>query len=327
MRLVPEAGYELFALPLSGLKGAGWPARIRAAAHAGFGLLRIVAWMARRRPDLVIGVGGYASGPAVLAAWILRVPTMILEQNHFPGATNLWLAPRVDLVCVPSDAARRRMRGRILVTGNPVRAEFARIVAPGPSEPMGLLVFGGSRGARSLNRAMISALTTLARLDPAPKITHQTGAEDHAAILAAYTENYPRESFEVRAYFDDMPARFAEADLIVSRAGATTLAELCVAGRPAILVPYPHAADDHQRHNAESLRDSGAAIVLTDAEIADGSRLANAVAALAIDPALRSRMAAAAHRLGRPDAAARISAAAESLLAGRDPLDEMRDVS
>jgi len=311
-RLVPQAGYELRTLPLSGMKGTSLPRRLASAAAAGWGVARCAMWMARRRPDLVIGVGGYASGPAVLAARILGVPTMILEQNHFPGATNRWLAPRVDAVCVPSEHARERLGGRGIVTGNPVRAEFARIGEP-PSGPVpSLLVFGGSRGARSINRAMVEALPRLAAT--APRIVHQTGDTEEAAVREAYA-SYPAGRSEVRAFLPDMPARVAAADLVICRAGATTLAELAAAGRPAILVPFPFAADDHQTWNARSVEEAGAAEVVLDRDL-DGALLAERILALASDPGRRAAMGRAARSLARPDAAARIADVAESLLPG-----------
>jgi UDP-N-acetylglucosamine--N-acetylmuramyl-(pentapeptide) pyrophosphoryl-undecaprenol N-acetylglucosamine transferase len=235
-----------------------------------------------------------------------------------PGATNRWLGPRVDAVCLPAEAARGRIRGRVVVTGTPVRPEFALIGEPPGDAVLSLLVFGGSRGARSVNRAVCAGLPALARLDPPPTIVHQTGAADEAEVRAAYASIYPRERQEVRAFLDDMPRRLAAADLVVCRAGASTIAELCVAGRPAILVPYPHAADDHQRVNAEALRDAGAALVVEDPAL-DGPRLAADVAALAADPGRRRAMAGAARALGRADAAQRIADVAERLLdAGPD---------
>lgn len=318
-RLVPGAGYSLRTLPLSGLKGAGAVAGAAAAARAGLGLLRCVGWMLFDRPSIVIGAGGYASGPAVLAARCLGVPTMVMEQNHFPGATNRWLAPRVDAVCVPSEAARARLRGLTVVTGNPVRREFTQ-VGDCPSLPaLSLLVFGGSRGARSINRAAVAALPDLARLGQPPRVVHQTGQDDVREVSEAYASRYPG-VFEVHAFLDDMPARLASADLVVCRAGASTLSELAAAGRPAILVPYPHAADDHQRLNAEAVRDAGAAVVIPDAELS-GARLAAEIATLAADPPRRREMARAARRLSIPDAAERIAAVAESLLAARSPGD------
>jgi len=261
----------------------------------------------------------------MLAATLLRIRTMVMEQNHYPGATNRWLAPRVDLVCVPSDEARRRLGGRGLVTGNPVRPEFAAIGEPPGGETLSLLVFGGSRGARSINRAVAGALPRLAATERPPRIVHQTGAEDEASIREAY-RSYPEERHEVLAFIDDMPARLAAADLVVCRAGASTLAEITVAGRPAILVPYPHAADDHQRHNAETLQASGAAVVVRDDEL-DGGRLADRIEELASSPERRAEMGRAALRLARPDAARRIADSAEELIRGGSAGQGSGDVS
>lgn len=310
--LVPRAGFPLIELTLSGLKGASAIGRLRAVAEAGWAVGRLMWWMARRRPDLVIGAGGFASGPAVLAAMVLNVRTMVIEQNHLPGATNRWLGPRVDAVCLPAEASRAWIRGRVVVTGNPVRAEFARIGDPPGGPALSLLVFGGSRGARSINRAVCAGLADLARLSPPPYLVHQTGALDEAEVRSAYRA-YPRGRYEVHAFLDDMPRRLAAADIVVCRAGASTIAELCVAGRPALLVPYPHAADDHQRVNAEALSAAGAAFVVEDRDL-DGPRLAATLATLAGDPARRQAMGQAARRLGRPDAAERIADVAEQLL-------------
>ena len=318
-RLVPKHGFPLTTLALSGLKGAGPLARVAAAAGAGLAVARCAAGFLARRPALVVGVGGYASGPAVLAAHLLRVPTMLMEQNHYPGATNRWLAPRATAVCVPSEAARARLGGRGIVTGNPVRPEFAAIGAAPGGPRLCVLVFGGSRGARSINRAMVEALPRLAAAVPAPRVVHQTGADAEAEVSAAYAR-HPGLDGVVLAFLDDMPARLAAADLVVCRAGATTLAELAVAGRPAILVPFPHAADDHQRLNAEAVRDAGAAVVLADAGLS-GDVLASEIDALAAEPGRRLRMAAAAKTLARPDAAGRIADVAEALLDGKEPRD------
>jgi len=315
-RLVPSRGYPLRTLPLSGLKGAGMTDRVFAAASAGLAVLRCASWNLRERPDLVIGAGGYASGPAVLAGRLLGIPTMVLEQNHFPGATNRWLAPWVDAVCVPSEAARVRLGGRGIVTGNPVRPEFARIQEAPCGEALALLVFGGSRGARSINRAMVDALPALAALGPAPRIVHQTGEDDVGAVTKAYGERYRGGGdFEIRPFLDDMPARLAAADIVICRAGAMTLAELAAAGRPAILVPYPHAADDHQRLNALAVEEAGAAVVVKDADLT-GERIVDLVIALAADPERRRLMAVEAKRLARLDAAARIADVADLLLGG-----------
>lgn len=320
-RLVPRAGYPLVSLRISGLKGRGLGAKLLAATAAGWAMLRCLLWMRRRRPDLVVGVGGYASGPAVLAASWSNVPTMVLEQNHFPGATNRWLARRVRAVCVPSEDARERLGGVGIVTGNPVREAFFRTGDLPLGRRLSVLVFGGSRGAQSINRAMSAIVGRLGRLDPAPKIVHQTGEADAAAVRRA-AERYPQDLYEVHAFLDDMPARLAAADLVVSRAGASTLSELTAAGRPAILVPYPHAADDHQRHNAESIARLGAARIVADRELDDG-RLAEVLEELLADREVLRRMGAAARRLANPEATRTIVAVARGLL----DLEEGRRVS
>lgn len=315
-RLVPQAGFQLRTLPVSGLKGASALGVLLAGSAAAVGVLRCLSWFLAHRPRLVVGVGGYASGPAVLAAWLLRVPTMLMEQNHFPGATNRWLAPRADAVCVPSDAAKARLHGIGLVTGNPVRKEFTAIGSPPGRDRLALLVFGGSRGARSINRAMIAALPALLKMTPPPRIVHQTGPDEHASVAQGYAV-HPGLDADVRPFLEDMPKVLAEADLVVCRAGATTLAELAAAGRPAILVPFPFAADDHQRANAEAVRDAGGARVIEDREL-DGARCAAEITALAGDPALRGRMAAAQRTLARPDAAERIADVADALIKGSE---------
>lgn len=313
-RLVPQADFPLRTLPVAGLKGTKLFARIVASAAAALAVLRCVLWFVLRRPDLVIGAGGYASGPAVLAAWLLRVPTMLMEQNHFPGATNRWLAPRANAVCVPSQAAWARLGGTGVITGNPVRPEFAAIGPSPNANRLALLVFGGSRGAHSINRALVAALPQLAAMSPPPLIVHQTGREEHEAVARAYAA-HPSLTADVRPFLDDMAQQLAAADLVVCRAGATTLAELAAAGRPAILVPFPLASDDHQRANAEAVRDAGAAVMIEDRDL-DGARLAAEIAGLAIDRPRRDLMAAAGRTLARPFAADRIADVADDLLWG-----------
>jgi len=324
-RLVPDAGYRLRTLPLSGLKGVGIGKRFRATAEAAWGLVRCLGWMLAERPRLVIGVGGYASGPAVLAARILGVATMVIEQNHFPGATNRWLASRVDAVCVPSEAARDRLGGRGIVTGNPVRPEFSAIGEPPGGPRVSVLVCGGSRGAHSINRAVVAALPRLAAMTPPPRIVHQTGSDDLDTVSEAFRKQSGIDAWEVHAFLEDMPRRLAEADLVVGRAGATTLAELAAAGRAAILIPFPHAADDHQRLNAEEVERAGAASVLLDRDL-DGASLAARIGEIARDAERRRRMGRAARLLARPDAASRIADDADALIERRSAT-EGADVS
>jgi UDP-N-acetylglucosamine--N-acetylmuramyl-(pentapeptide) pyrophosphoryl-undecaprenol N-acetylglucosamine transferase len=243
---------------------------------------------------------------------------MVLEQNHYPGATNRWLAPRVEAVCLPSEAARRHIGGRTFVTGNPVRAEFFEIGDVPAGEGLSLLVFGGSRGARSINRAMGAALPALAGLPEPLSVVHQTGPADETEVRGQY-EGFPH-SHEVLPFLHDMPGRLARAQLVVCRAGASTLAELCAAGRPAILVPYPHAADDHQTRNAETLVDAGAAVLLPDVDL-NGERLAATVVELAADPGRRLAMGRAARKLARPRATEQIVDLALRLIEGGLPAE------
>jgi len=312
-RLVPQAGYRLRSLHVSGIKGRGPVAKLAAALSAGWAVCRCTVWLLAARPDLVIGVGGYASGPAMLAATLLRRKTMVMEQNHYPGATNRWLAPRVDAVCVPSDAARQRMGGLGVVTGNPVRAEFTTIGNPPLGDVPSILIFGGSRGAHSINVAIAEAAPRLGQATKPPRLCLQTGADDEAMVRLAFRE-YPADRIEILSFIDDMPTRLARADLVVCRAGASTLSELAAAGRAAILVPYPHAADDHQRHNAETMNDAGAAVVLLDPEL-DGHALAERVLELGGDREQLRKMSQAAKGLGQPQATRAIADVADGLMA------------
>jgi UDP-N-acetylglucosamine--N-acetylmuramyl-(pentapeptide) pyrophosphoryl-undecaprenol N-acetylglucosamine transferase len=311
-RLVPQAGYRLRSLGVSGIKGRGGAAKLAAALSAGWAVCRCAVWLLAARPNLVVGVGGYASGPAMLAATLLRRKTMVMEQNHYPGATNRWLAPRVDAVCVPSEAARRRMGGLGVVTGNPVRADFSTIGEPPLGEVPSILVFGGSRGAHSINVAIAAAAPTLAAAAIPPRLCLQTGTDDEAMVSDAFG-GYPADRIEVHSFIDDMPARLAEADLVVCRAGASTLSELAAAGRTAILIPYPFAADDHQRHNAETMSEAGAAVVMLDSDL-DGRVLAERMLDLGNDGDRLSEMSRAARRLGRPQATRAIADVADGLL-------------
>jgi UDP-N-acetylglucosamine--N-acetylmuramyl-(pentapeptide) pyrophosphoryl-undecaprenol N-acetylglucosamine transferase len=312
-RLVPESGYPLRTLPLRGMKGAGLTGKIGAVFAAALAVFYCISSMLRSRPDLVIGVGGYASGPAVLAARLLMVRTMILEQNHFPGATNRWLAGWVNRICVPSEAARVRFGNRGEVTGNPVRSTFSKIGEPPLAERLSILVFGGSRGAHSINTALIAAAGGLATMPAPPAIVHQTGEDDLESVREAYRSVYPDGLAEAFAYLDDMPARLAQSDFVISRAGATTLAELAAAGRGALLVPYPHAADDHQYLNAQAVVEAGGARMIADAELC-GDRITELITELDSNRPELSRMGHAARALAIPDAAGRITSVAEDLL-------------
>jgi UDP-N-acetylglucosamine--N-acetylmuramyl-(pentapeptide) pyrophosphoryl-undecaprenol N-acetylglucosamine transferase len=309
-RLVPESGFELAALPSRQLMGRSLAAR----AGAVLALVRasLAAWavLRRFRPHVAISVGGYASVPAVVAAVLRRVPLALVEPNAIPGRANRWAARAARAVFVAFDEAARALgRGasdpRVEVVGVPLRRRLIESVgraAPHPPSPrLRLLVFGGSQGARQINQALLAALS---RLDPKRlEIFHQTGAEAQAEVTEAYARN--GFSATVVAFEPDMPSRYAWADVALCRSGALTVAELALAGVPALLVPFPHAADDHQRANARALEAAGAARVL-DPGTLSGDRLAEAIEALLREPERLAAMRGRAAALARPDAARRI---------------------
>jgi UDP-N-acetylglucosamine--N-acetylmuramyl-(pentapeptide) pyrophosphoryl-undecaprenol N-acetylglucosamine transferase len=302
-RVVPREGFELDLLRSAGLKGTSLSARLR-------GLLllplsAIDAWriISRRSPSLVIGVGGYSSGPVVLAAAVRRVPTLLLEQNAVPGLTNRLLSRVVSAAAVTFDSTRSFFGRRGFVTGNPVRPEFfGENVQPAADRP-GVLIFGGSQGAHAINVAMVEAAPRLAAYPGGLAVTHQTGERDVELVRGGYQ----RAGLDARVepYLYAMDREIAAADLVICRAGATTLAELTAAGRPSILVPLPTATDDHQRKNAEVLAAAGAAEVIEQKSLA-GDRLAERIVGLLADRPRLREMAAAARRLARPNAAAEI---------------------
>ena len=305
-RVLPREGLALDIIRSGGLKGKGHVARLRSTAL--LPVSAIDAWrvLSRRRPDLVIGVGGYSSGPLVLLAALRRIPTLVLEQNAVPGLTNRLLAPFVDAAAVTYDSALPYFGRRGFVTGNPVRSEFLRFGREkdrGASSIRRVLVFGGSQGAHAINVAMVEAAPRLAAGASRCEIAHQTGEADLEMVREAFRIAGLRA--RVEPFFYQMDREMSQADLIVCRAGATTLAELTAAGRPAILIPLPTATDDHQRKNAEVLRRAGAAEAIDQRHLT-GEILAGRILALATDPQRLGEMEQAARQLAKPDAAARI---------------------
>jgi UDP-N-acetylglucosamine--N-acetylmuramyl-(pentapeptide) pyrophosphoryl-undecaprenol N-acetylglucosamine transferase len=304
-RVVPREGFPLDVIRSGGLKGKSIADRARGAALLPASLVDAWRIVSARRPDLVIGVGGYSSGPIVLTAALRGIPTMLLEQNAVPGLTNRLLARVVDAAAVTFDATRPFFGSKAFVSGNPVRPEFLG----GPQQESALddqstvtrvLVFGGSQGAHAINVAMVEAAAELAAGGAHLRLTHQTGERDVEMVRAAYRAAGLQADVEPFLY--DMGRQLGSADLIVCRAGATTLAELTAAGKAAILIPLPTATDDHQRKNAEALAEAGAADVLLQRDLT-GAALAARIVALARDAALRRRIAAAAKSLAKPGAA------------------------
>jgi UDP-N-acetylglucosamine--N-acetylmuramyl-(pentapeptide) pyrophosphoryl-undecaprenol N-acetylglucosamine transferase len=304
--VVPAAGYPIELIEVKGLKGKGLAGAAGNLALVPLALLRSMAILRKWRPDVVIGVGGYASGPVVLAARLLGIPTAVQEQNAAAGLTNRILGRIVRTVFTAfPEAARSFPRRKVLQLGNPIRRglldNFMRPTTP--HDRPHLLVFGGSQGAHALNMRLVEALPHLADLKDRLTITHQTGVKDREAVEKGYaaTGFAP----DVREFITDMSAAYAKADLVVCRAGATTLAELTVCQKPSILVPFPFAADNHQVVNARSLVEAGAAVMIEERELT-GERLAGEIRAILTDDPRRKQMARAASRLGAPQAAREI---------------------
>jgi UDP-N-acetylglucosamine--N-acetylmuramyl-(pentapeptide) pyrophosphoryl-undecaprenol N-acetylglucosamine transferase len=302
-RVVPREGFALDLIRSGGLKGKSLIDRARGAWLVPLGLVDAWRLLSARRPQLVIGVGGYSSGPVVLVASLRGVPTMLLEQNAVPGLTNRLLARVVRAAAVTFDATRPFFGSKAFVSGNPVRPEFLERAEPrteSARDDARVLVFGGSQGAHAINVAMVEAAAELAAGGPHLRLTHQTGERDVEMVRAAYRQ--AGLSADVEPFLYDMGRQLGRADVVVCRAGATTLAEITAAGKAAILVPLPTATDDHQRRNAEALAQSGAAEVLLQSELT-GRSLAARIVALVRDRDRRERIAAAARSWARPDAA------------------------
>jgi UDP-N-acetylglucosamine--N-acetylmuramyl-(pentapeptide) pyrophosphoryl-undecaprenol N-acetylglucosamine transferase len=307
-RIVPRAGYELVLLPILPLKGIGLWRTAQGLLALPRALWQAGALVRHLRPRAVLGVGGYAGGPVVLLAALQRVPTVILEPNAKPGFTNRVLRPFVRRCACSYPEAARAFGAKGVITGNPVRGGFARLAPKEHRPPYTLLAFGGSQGSRVLNRALAATLPHLPGADRL-RIVHQTGEAMNEEVTAAYAA--AGRAGEVVPFLDDMEARFAEADLVVSRSGATTCAELCASGKAAVLVPFAQAADDHQRSNARAMEAAGAARMLEEKDLT-GQRLGALIAECLADPARLRAMETAARALGKPDAAARVADLLES---------------
>jgi UDP-N-acetylglucosamine--N-acetylmuramyl-(pentapeptide) pyrophosphoryl-undecaprenol N-acetylglucosamine transferase len=317
-KVMPREGFALDLLRISGVKGQSALAVLRSVALLPFSFADAWGLVSRRRPQVVIGVGGYASGPVVMVAALRGIPTLLAEQNAVPGLTNRILARvvRAAAVTFPSTVSFFGRRG--FVAGNPVRAEFSETGAvpadvsagarsaeaegrhyEGPARKARVLVFGGSQGAHAINVAMVAAAPRLAA-DGGVDVTHQTGERDVELVRKGYGD--AGLAARVEPFLFAMDREMKQADVVVSRAGATSIAELTASGRAAILIPLPTATDDHQRKNAEVLARAGAAELIEQKDLT-GAVLAERVLALVHDGPRRAAMAAAAHAFARPDAA------------------------
>jgi UDP-N-acetylglucosamine--N-acetylmuramyl-(pentapeptide) pyrophosphoryl-undecaprenol N-acetylglucosamine transferase len=312
-RLVPQAGYPLQLIRAGQFNNVSLATRLRTLADLPRGFAQCLARLRAFHPGVVIGVGGYASAPMMAAAILTRVPTLAFEPNAVPGLTNRLVGRWVRAAAVNFPPAARYFR-QAAVTGIPVREEFFRLAPRPPQAPPHLLVFGGSQGARVLNTTLPKIATSLLRALPGLSILHQAGARHAESTLAAYTASgADPQRWQVAAFLDNMPERFAAADLVLSRSGASTVAELAAAGKPALLIPFPAAADDHQRRNADVLAQAGAARMIVEAELTPEALETQLRELLADSPAL-ARMATQARSLAHPDAAAAIAAMAMALV-------------
>ncbi len=308
-RVVPPKGYTLSTIKVSGIRGKGLLRILVAPFILTAALFHTMIIIRRFNPDAVLGMGGYVSGPGGIAAWILRVPLYIHEQNAIAGLTNRLLSPFATLVMQGFPDTFNAGK-QVQTTGNPVREEIIRSSMPGKSktkqtsDDVCLLVLGGSLGARALNQTVPLAIKSLP-VGSNLQIWHQTGTQ-HLQQTREIYEKYGLDGVRVEAYIDDMASAYQWADLVLCRAGAMTLAELCVSGLASILVPYPYAVDDHQTSNARFLSDSGAAVLLPESEL-ETNKLASLLSGFC---QARSRLQAMAEKtlgLAYPGATAQVA--------------------
>ncbi|MGZ4837759.1 MAG: undecaprenyldiphospho-muramoylpentapeptide beta-N-acetylglucosaminyltransferase [Terriglobales bacterium] len=308
-RLVPAAGFTLKLIDVGQLKNVSIATRLKTLFALPRAILAASEILREFRPHVVIGVGGYASGPGMLAAALSSVPTVAFEPNLVPGFANRLVAPMISAAAVMFPETCHWFR-RCVVTGIPVRRAFFQMPPRANGTPPTLLLFGGSQGAHALNVALIEALPLLRQTVPGLCIIHQTGERDDKEAQAAYL--HAGMTAEVSPFIHDMPGVFARADLVISRSGASTVAEIAAAGKAAIFVPFPRASDDHQRRNAEALSANHAAMLIPESELTP-QKLAETAAQLLNDPVRLRAIGMAAHKFARPDAAGEIARLAGKL--------------
>ncbi len=316
-RVVPANGYKLETISSRGLKGMGLVRFVLGVLTLPLSFIESW-WLLRRwKPDVVVGVGGYSSGPVVMAAWMSGVPTAVQEQNALPGFANKVLGRFVQSVFLAFDEARRFFPDRkVHIIGNPIRRKLLDnyLRSSTPHEKFTVLVFGGSLGAKGVNSRVLDALPFLEDLKSELKFIHQTGKNDLDAVRAGYaTKGFDA---DVREFIDDMSEAYAQSELVVCRAGATTLAELTVCKKAAILIPFPFATDDHQAVNAQAMVAAGAAIMFREAELT-GEKLAAEIRALKSDGERRKKMERASALLGRPEAAKELADVCVEMMVGK----------
>src|SRR3954465_14356860 len=298
-RLVPAAGFPLQLVKVGALNRVSLATRLRTALDLPRAIFTAAGMLNEFQPDVVIGVGGYASGPAMLAAILKHTPTLAFEPNLVPGFANRMVARFVSAAAVHFEETAKHFRNA-KVTGVPVRKEFFDMRPPAHRERPTILVTGGSQGAKAINKAFREAAPELVNRIQNLRIVHQTGERDLADTKAAYQQ--AGIEAEVSAFVTDMPAAFAKADLILCRAGASTVAEIAAAGKAAIFVPFPFATDDHQKRNAEALSTKGAALMIEESELTP-ERVANEVSSLLLSAGRLQEMSASAKTMAHPEAA------------------------
>ena len=315
-RVLANRKFETATISSQGLKGKSLAQRLGALLQLPLSTLSALRLLRKFRPQLVLGVGGYVTGPVLVAAKMLGIATCIHEQNSVPGMANRKLGRLVDRIFLSIPGSERYFApGKWVMTGNPLRRELTAAAEEKREKKTGLtlLVLGGSLGAHRVNTLMVGAMAILQDSAAQLRVIHQTGRDDEQLVAGRYKELGIRA--EVAAFFTDMAGLYRRADLVVSRAGATTLAEITAFGLPMLLIPYPFAADDHQRKNGEYLVQGGAAMMFTQEELTE-QRLAGEISALLADEQRRRQMGQAARRLARPEATAEIVKQCERLMAG-----------
>jgi len=314
IRLVPEAGFRLRLIDVGPLKSVSLATRIRTLLRLPGSIGECRRLIREFRPTVVFGVGGYASGPAMAAALQLKVHTVAFEPNAMPGLANRLVGRKVQAAAVNFPSAVQWFNN-CEVTGIPVRPGFFRLQPPTSAAPH-LLVFGGSQGAKLFNTVLPKIIGELLGAVPGLTVLHQSGVRHAETTQDAYAASGADPArWQVRPFLDDMPARFAKAHLVMARSGASTVAELAAAGKPALLVPFAAATDQHQRRNAEAMVSVGAAVMLQEEDLEVSGRLIETLAGLLNAPARLASMAAAARTQSHPAAAERIA----DILAGLPP--------
>jgi len=305
-RLVPQAGFGLMKVEIGALKNVSLLTRLRTLYALPLAIFEAHKIIKVFDPDVVVGVGGYASGPAMMAALLRRLPTLAFEPNYVPGFANKIVGHRVTAAAVHFEQTKKYFRNAQVV-GVPIRAEFFNHSASATgNRPPTLLVFGGSQGAQAINQAMTAAMPELRREIPGLRVIHQTGEGDYNGVQAAYARAGVSAEVSVSPFIDDMPSAFAQADLLVCRSGASTVAEATAAGKPAIFVPFPRAADDHQRRNAEAIVEGGAGVLIAQSDLTP-ERLTQAITELLSDRKRLEEMSTRARALSHHDAAGRVA--------------------